>query len=334
MRKSRRTIPVPLVSALLLLMAASAVAQDLFGVLGDPVAAQVERIYTKGLKHLLATQQKNGAWRSSYGEQPGVIGLAILAMLAYGEDPDFGPCSKAIRTGVEAILDQASPTGYLGNSMYNHGFATLALAEVYGMVDDDRVGPALQKAVDLLLNSQKQNPYGAWRYSPESKDADTTVSGACMVALLAARNAGVAVPQEAIDRGLQYFRSCAATGGGFGYTSPDGPNGARSAIGALVFALAGQQKDDACIASVNFLKARLDRTERSYYHYYLYYMGQAMFRNDMEAWRRWDSINLKRLSSSQRDDGSWKGSHGDTFSTSAALLSLALNYRFLPIYER
>jgi len=34
------------------------------------------------------------------------------------------------------------------------------------------------------------NTFGAWRYSPESKDADTTVSGAQMVALFAARNAG------------------------------------------------------------------------------------------------------------------------------------------------
>ncbi|MCK5801314.1 MAG: terpene cyclase/mutase family protein [Lentisphaeria bacterium] len=317
-----------------LLAASSAVAQDLFGVLGDPVAAQVETVYSKGLKHLLSTQQKNGAWKDGYGRQPGVIGLAILAMLAHGEDPDFGPCSEAIRKGVEAILDQAKPTGYLGDSMYNHGFATLALAEVYGMVDDDRVGPALQKAVDLILNSQKRNPYGAWRYRPESKDADTTVSGACMVALFAARNAGVAIPQEAIDRGLQYFRSCATTGGGFGYNSPSSPNGPRSAIGALVFALAGHQEDDACKNSVNFLKARLGQTERSYYHYYLYYMAQAMFHNDMKAWRKWDSVNLKRLASSQQGDGSWKGSHGNTFCTSAALLSLALNYRFLPIYER
>ena len=56
-------------------------------------------------------------------------------------------------------------------------FATLALAELYGAVDDPRVGPALQRAVTLILEAQKRNQKGAWRYRPESNDADTTVSG-------------------------------------------------------------------------------------------------------------------------------------------------------------
>jgi len=33
-------------------------------------------------------------------------------------------------------------------------------------------------------------------------------------------------------------------------------------------------------------------------------------------------------------NGSWDGQFGATFSTAASLLSLALNYRYLPIYER
>jgi hypothetical protein len=33
-------------------------------------------------------------------------------------------------------------------------------------------------------------------------------------------------------------------------------------------------------------------------------------------------------------EGGWNGNYGTTFSTSSALLSLALNYRYLPIYER
>ena len=36
----------------------------------------------------------------------------------------------------------------------------------------------------------------------------------------------------------------------------------------------------------------------------------------------------------QMPDGSWPGNKGAAFSTAGALLSLALNYRFLPIYEK
>ena len=102
--------------------------------------------------------------------------------------------------------------------MYNHGFSTLALAEAYGYVHDDRIGPALQKAVDLILSSQSRNPNNAWRYSPESPDADTTVSGAQMVALFAARNAGIGVPEDAIRKALRFFAECQTPDGGIGYT--------------------------------------------------------------------------------------------------------------------
>ena len=125
--------------------------------------------------------------------------------------------------------------------MYNHGFSTLALAESYGAVDDPRLGPALQKAVRLIVNAQKVNSLHAWRYSPESQDADTTVSGAQMVALFAARNAGMAVPEETIQNGLNFFLSCQTPDGGFGYISPNAPNATRTAIACVVL-LIGQGK--------------------------------------------------------------------------------------------
>ena len=71
-----------------------------------------------------------------------------------------------------------------------------------------------------------------------------------------------------------------------------------------------------------------------YKFYSLYYTSQAIFRADPVLWRSWNAKNAKRLQSSQGPDGSWSGNYGKAFSTSAALLSLALNYRYLPIYER
>ena len=46
-----------------------------------------------------------------------------------------------------------------------------------------------------------------WRYSPDSKDADTTVTGAQMVALFA-RNAGIEVPDQAISKGKKFLLEC------------------------------------------------------------------------------------------------------------------------------
>jgi hypothetical protein len=194
------------------------------------------------------------------------------------------------------------------------------------------LGPALEKAVKLIISSQSRNPFNAWRYSPESMDADTTVSGAQMVALFAARNAGIAVPEDAIQKGLRFFLKCQTPEGGFGYTGATSPNGARTAIGCLMLALSKEKKSKEFQAAFKYLKSAAP--DASYQQYYLYYASQAFFQASPEAWNDWNRRNIKTLASTQNDDGSWDGQFGPTFSTAASLLSLALNYRYLPIYER
>jgi hypothetical protein len=329
-------MPLPRKQALTLFLASSLTvfSQELFLEKSDIAPAIVDKLYVRGLQFLIRNQTADGSWSDKpYGSEPAVVGLAVVSMLAHGDDPNYGPFSVPIRHGLDFILKQMNKqTGYIGRTMYNHGFGTLALAEAYGAVDDPRLGPALEQAVRLILKSQQRNPLGAWRYSPESDDADTTVSGAEMVALFAARNAGIAVPQEAIQKGLKFFLTCQTSDGGFGYTSGNSPNAARTAIGCLVFALAKEKNSKAFQSAFNFLKRA--PIETHYQQYYLYYASQAFFHASQESWGTWNRANIKNLAASQNPDGSWDGQFGSTFSTSASLLSLALNYRFLPIYER
>ncbi len=308
--------------------------QQLFVDKSDIAPTEVDKIYVKGLQFLNRTQTPEGNWPDrSYGSEPAVVGLAVVSMLAHGDDPNFGPYSQSIRRGLDYILKQMnSQTGYIGRSMYNHGFATLALAEAYGAVNDHRLGPALEKAISLILNAQAQNPFGAWRYSPESKDADTTVSGAQMLALFAARNAGIAVPESAIKKGLAFFATCQTSDGGYGYTPGSSANAARTAIGCLVLSLSKDKGSKAFQTAANFLKNA--PAETNYQQYYLYYASQAFFHISPEAWNGWNRKNVKTLGATQNAEGNWDGQFGSTFSTASSLLSLALNYRFLPIYER
>lgn len=316
------------------LLVRSSAAQDLLSYRGEPVSSEVERMYTRGLTFLARTQADPGGWDGMYGREPAVVGLAVLAMLAHGDDPNTGPYGVAIGRGLSFILQSAKPeNGYIGSSMYNHGFATLALAEAYGVVKDPRIGPALKKAVDLILSSQSRNNFGAWRYAPENRDADTTVSGAQMVALVAARNAGIAVPDQAISSGVKFFRQCQTSDGGFGYTGADSPNAPRTAIGTTVLALARQKHSAEFKAALHAVE-QFGFDETAYAHYYLYYGAQAVFQGDMELWRKWNVQNVERLAATQNEDGSWNSTHGPVFCTATALLSMALNYRFLPIYER
>jgi hypothetical protein len=300
----------------------------------EGVPPEVDEMYLRGLRYLAAAQNANGSYPGGSGSEPAVVGLAALAMLARGADPNFGPYKENIRRSIDYILSmQNAETGYIGSSMYNHGFSTLALAELYGAVEDPRLGPALKKAVDLILTAQAQNPFRAWRYGPTSQDADTTVSGAQLVALFAARNAGLPVPDEAIEAGLKFLKQCQSQDGGIGYTNPGGSNAPRTAIALLAFALARQYEDRSFAAALKYLRSD-PGSEDNYYHYYLYYAAQAWFQASPEEWKRWNAALARELQAAQTSEGNWEGQFGPAFTTSASLLALALNYRLLPIYER
>jgi hypothetical protein len=313
---------------------------------GRAVPAEVEKMYDRGLRYLSgAALTGKGIAASVQRNGPALAGFAMLAMLAHGDEPNVGPHAKAIRASLEIILKgQNEKNGYIGTSMYNHGFATLALAEAYGAVSDERIGPALQKAVELILSAQRRNPSRAWRYRPDSTDADTTVSGACMVALLAARNAGFAIPDRSIKDALRFYSICQSSNGSFGYVpgtaDRSGGAGPTTAIGVALYAYA-RQKNTSQFArgfAVLWQSVRAGRTDTSSMgrkSYMLYYLSQALFQADVRRWQIWNRRNTRELRETQQADGSWVAdNYGPFFSTSAALLSLALNYRYLPIYER
>jgi hypothetical protein len=315
----------------------SARAQGLLDRRDDRIPAQVDVIYTRGLAYLSKSQNAQGFWNDSSGDEPGVVGLCITAFLAHGDDPNHGPYAQNIRRGLDYLLSKQNKikdNGYIGSTMYTHGFATLALAEAYGVVDHPKIGEGLRKAVELILSAQKRNPFNGWRYTPDARDADSTVSGCQIVALLAARNAGFPVPDDAIKKALAYMANCRAANGSYGYTNSAGGKPTLTAIGLLCFALAKDKDNKAFQASLNYLKKNMDFRDRSYPYYFEYYMSQALFHADDQAWAEWNERNIRYLGTIQASDGSFLGNHGQSFSTAGALLSLALNYRYLPIYEK
>lgn len=343
-------MPRTLIVGLVWLAATAATAQPPNASIGEAVPRDVREIYDKGLQYLVKTQTERGDW--TQGQQgPGITGLALMVFLASGEDPNFGLYGTNVRRAVRSIVSaQDSSTGYFGNSMYHHGFATLALAEAYGAVDDRTVwadgkkprstGAALELAVRAAITSQKKNPLGAWRYSPNSTDADTSVSGAVLVGLLASRNAGIEVPDEVIDRAVSYYTKMTSTSGQVAYSGGLGgfdESLARVSIASLVYSLSRRKDLPQFKATTGFLVEKLEFTGRSGFgweDYQRYYQAQALFQGDVEAWKKWNKLLVRQMKTAQQADGSIAGQHGATVGTSLSLLALALNYRFLPIYER
>ena len=52
-------------------------AQSAFLTYDDPIPAEVDQMYRKGLKHLAASQTAEGCWNDGQGKEAGVVGLHV-----------------------------------------------------------------------------------------------------------------------------------------------------------------------------------------------------------------------------------------------------------------
>ncbi len=345
--------------AALMMMAAFSVgparAQDSAIRYGRGVPSAVRLINKRSLAYLATTQQENGAWPGTINNGSAITGICVMAFMASGGDPDFGAYAENVRRALRRIvLDQDAQSGHITGgghgSMYHHGLALLALSEAYGVVNERllwqgselpveerrSIGQALELAVRCALTAQKKNPFGAWRYSPESRDADTTVSGTALMGLLGARNAGIEIPNAAVEKALSFFKLNTMQDGNVSYqpASSHGDGICRASIATLVFAVAKRKDLSEYQAAAGFIKTRIDQDANQHPFYTRYYLAQALFHSDIEAWKSWNRRIVDKLQRVQQADGSFSSSYGPAYGTGMSVLALALNYRLLPVYER
>src|SRR5260370_18725525 len=116
--------------------------------------AIVEKVRAATDKALDYMEQKQDPQTGSWSANHAINGLATLAFLSSGHMPGRGKYGDtATKPGVltrsqKFILKSAQPTGFISSSskgMYEHGLATLALAEMYGMDPDPDIEDKLRK---------------------------------------------------------------------------------------------------------------------------------------------------------------------------------------------
>ena len=74
---------------------------------------------------------------------------------------------------------------------------------------------------------------------------------------------------------------------------------------------------------------------KGHFYYKSYYCSQAMYQAGGKYWQQWNTVMTPLLISTQMPNGSWPASNmGPALSTAFALLSLEVNYNYLPIYQR
>ena len=249
--------------------------------------------------------------------------------------------------GLQFILDSVhEETGYItkhGTRMYSHAFATLFLAEIYGMTGETKVRKKLEKSIALIVECQ--NPRGGWRYEPIAMDADMSITVCQVQALRAARNVGIRVPKKSIERAINYISRSAHYSGGFKYQDLPMPQSrityAITAAGVTALHGAGVYDNNIVKRGLNYLlsppikESRKSFSTRHYFFYYgHYYAVQAMYLAGNPYWERWYPRVRDQLVQAQRPNGSWQDNSGRICSTSLAIIILQTPFKYLPIFQR
>lgn len=304
-----------------------------------------QRAIDRGLSFLATQQHKDGAFGSGgYSRNVAVCALGGMAFMSAGSTPGRGPYGDVVDRCVDFILAHAQDGGFItvqGSSshgpMYGHGFATLFLAEAYGMTMRGDLREKLAKAVDLIVSTQ--NSEGGWRYQPQRRDADVSVTICQIMALRAARNAGIFVPHETVDRCIEYVKRSQNPDGGFMYMIQGGQSAfPRSAAGVVALYSAGIYDGPEITKGLAYLMQHVPRgggfNRESHFFYGHYYAVQAMWHAGGKHWETWYPAVRDTLLARQREDGSWMDSICQEYGTAMAAVILQMPNNYLPIFQR
>ncbi len=313
----------------------------------DMITPKASQAIDKGLAFLAQRQQEDGSFGAQgYARNVAVCALGGMAFMASGSTPGRGPFGRNVDRCLDFVLAHTEDSGFINvpgatshGPMYGHGFATLFLAECYGMTQRSDLREKLSKAVNLIINTQ--NSEGGWRYQPQRVDqADISVTICEVMALRAARNAGLYVPHDTINRCIDYVKRSQNPDGGFMYMLQGGQSAfPRSAAGVVALYSAGVYEGPEIEKGLRYLMDYLPRgadlSRDSHFFYGHYYAVQAMWHAGGSYWTRWYPAIRDALLARQRDDGSWMDSTVCVeYGTAMACIVLQMPNNYLPIFQR
>jgi len=293
-----------------------------------------------------------------------VSGLALLAFLGNGHTHRVGLFKKTVKRGLDWLVSQQESDGSLGSHLseswfYNHAISAMALCEAFATTRDYRLKKPAQKAIDYIRTAQ--NAGLGWKYEPKSGLNDTSVTGWVILALKAAKTAGLAVEQSMFDGAINWFDRVTNPAGKTGYMRP-GDNGSviqgvnekyaklptMTAVALICRIFCGQsRRDPKIVKGVNILMKNLPEFDKPGHNkvdmYYWYYATYAVFQYGGSKWHEWNKAMKNTLIDSQRRTGCAHGSWdpagkwgmvgGRVYATAINALTLEIYYRYVRAHQ-
>ncbi len=273
--------------------------------------------------------------------------FGLLPYFAAGQTHETAGTHKGVVSrGLNWMMrNQNTKTGQLGTgTMYEHGLATIALCEAYGLSKDRRLQLPAQAAIAFIEDAQNDTS-GGWHYSPNpSTVGDTSVVGWQLMALKSGDMAGLKVNPQTLVKAKLFLKSVAKgkSGGLFSYSPESGATPTMSAVGLLCNQYGGMKRTEpAMIEGQAYVMANLPGAEGN--PYFFYYATQVMHNLPGTEWDTWNRharrfLIKSQIKSNDCDNGSWNSvgkGHvaGPVMMTSICSLTLEVYYRYLPLYQ-
>jgi prenyltransferase beta subunit len=162
-----------------------------------------------------------------------------------------------------------------------------------------------------------------------------------VMALRAARDAGIKVEATVIQNAIAYVKRCQNGDGGFSYQANgnQGSGFARTAAGTASLYYAGAFEDNAVTHGLEYLsrfppQAGIESVDQAGRFFYgQYYAVQAMYLAGGKYWEDWYPAIRDYLINMQQPAGNWHGEVDDEYCTAMALIILQMPNRYLPVFN-
>ncbi len=332
-----------------------------------------ERAVGAGLRWLAIHQNRDGSW--SFNHTPGdgcsgfpnpgtkttkmgATGLALLAFLGAGHTHnETGQYRKTVHSGIKYLMQHMNKadgrlyeaTGESHSHMYSHGIAACAMAEAFGVSNDQELAAAAQLALDYIVNAQGAD--GGWRYMPKDP-GDTSAVGWQLMAFKSGKMSYLTVPKHVYPAASKFLDGVQTAGGAqYSYMINEGhgANPALSAIGLLSRTYLEEWPKDhpGFKGGLSYIGGHGPHATNMYYNYYA---TMFMFQHDGPAgpaWNKWNLVMREQLIRDQEKKGgkhrigSWhyggpitdhEAGMGDVggrlYNTALATMTLQVYYRY------
>jgi hypothetical protein len=322
--------------------------------------SETEEAVDLGLKWLAKQQRSNGSWSLQGPYSDGGVAenttaataLALNAFLGAGSTHQAGEYRDVVKLGLSYLVRKQNAEGYFPDprepsrqQMYAQAIASITVAEAYGMSGDADLAIVAQRAMKFAEWSQSS--LRGWRYEPR-EDADLSVTGWFLMALITGKMAGLTVDDEKLQAVTEFLNSVSyEEQSRYAYDGFEPPSLSMTAEGLLCRIYLGWPKTHPALLRAiedDILTSPPRADDAAYSVYYWYYATQVLHHVGGRQWERWNRSMRTALPALQEKQGpelgSWSPSNdafgasgGRLYTTCLNLYCLEVYYRHLSIYD-